>query len=50
MKSRLKKRQTKKQTVEYREQTGSCQRGGKWGDGWASMKEIKNTLTVGGAE
>ena len=30
---REKKRGTKKQTPNYREQTGGCQRGGEWGDG-----------------
>ena len=28
-----KERQTKKQTLNYREQTDGCQRGGKWGNG-----------------
>lgn len=32
------KRQTRKQTLTYREQTGSGQRGGEWGDGWKQNK------------
>jgi len=41
-----KKRQTKKQTLDYREQTDGYQRGGGWGVWLKQVKGIKSTLTM----
>ena len=40
-----KKRQAKKLTLHYREQTGGYPKGGEWGDGWNKWRGLRVVST-----